>query len=192
MKGEGAVGGGPEASGNHRERRNMSAAEANQGTTGSPLLALPGAVEAGWPDESVAAHYGEPDARAARGAGVGRGGRPVQPRRAADHRPGPAGLAAQPDHAAPRGAGARSQRRGADAQPERAHRAPPDARRRRHRDVAARASRARPGRSRISSSRCDSCSGSRSPTSPGTTRCSPCSGPRPATSRPGSMRWRPG
>ena len=38
----------------------MSAAEANQGTTGSPLLALPGAVEAGWPDESVAAHYGDP------------------------------------------------------------------------------------------------------------------------------------
>jgi tRNA-modifying protein YgfZ len=26
----------------------------------SPLLALPGAVEAGWPDEGVAAHYGDP------------------------------------------------------------------------------------------------------------------------------------
>jgi folate-binding protein YgfZ len=38
----------------------MSAAEASQGTTKSPLLALPGAVEAGWPDEGVAAHYGDP------------------------------------------------------------------------------------------------------------------------------------
>jgi len=28
--------------------------------TGSPLLALPGAVESGWPDEGVAAHYGDP------------------------------------------------------------------------------------------------------------------------------------
>jgi folate-binding protein YgfZ len=27
---------------------------------GSPLLELPGAVEAGWPDEGVAAHYGDP------------------------------------------------------------------------------------------------------------------------------------
>ncbi len=27
---------------------------------GSPLLDLPGAVEAGWPDEGVAAHYGDP------------------------------------------------------------------------------------------------------------------------------------
>ena len=26
----------------------------------SPLLARPGAVEAGWPDEGVAAHYGDP------------------------------------------------------------------------------------------------------------------------------------
>src|SRR6516164_557343 len=26
----------------------------------SPLLAWPGAVEAGWPDEGVAAHYGDP------------------------------------------------------------------------------------------------------------------------------------
>ena len=26
----------------------------------SELLALPGAVEAGWPDEGVAAHYGDP------------------------------------------------------------------------------------------------------------------------------------
>ena len=29
-------------------------------TQGSPLLAWPGAVEASWPDESVAAHYGDP------------------------------------------------------------------------------------------------------------------------------------
>ena len=27
---------------------------------GSPLLALPGAVQASWPDEGVAAHYGDP------------------------------------------------------------------------------------------------------------------------------------
>ena len=26
----------------------------------SPLLAWPGAVEAGWPDQGVAAHYGDP------------------------------------------------------------------------------------------------------------------------------------
>src|SRR5215468_11824063 len=29
-------------------------------TQGSPLLAWPGAVEASWPDEGVAAHYGDP------------------------------------------------------------------------------------------------------------------------------------
>jgi tRNA-modifying protein YgfZ len=29
-------------------------------TAGSPLLAWPGAVQAGWPDEGVAAHYGDP------------------------------------------------------------------------------------------------------------------------------------
>jgi tRNA-modifying protein YgfZ len=39
VKGDGEVGGAPEA---------------------SELLALPGAVEAGWPDEGVAAHYGDP------------------------------------------------------------------------------------------------------------------------------------
>jgi len=38
----------------------MSAAEASAGTTRSPLLGQPGAVEAGWPDEGVAAHYGDP------------------------------------------------------------------------------------------------------------------------------------
>ena len=36
----------------------MSAAEANEGQ--SKLLELPGAVEAGWPDQGVAAHYGDP------------------------------------------------------------------------------------------------------------------------------------
>jgi tRNA-modifying protein YgfZ len=38
----------------------MNAAEANEDRTASPLLAQPGAVEAGWPDEGVAAHYGDP------------------------------------------------------------------------------------------------------------------------------------
>jgi folate-binding protein YgfZ len=38
----------------------MSAAEASEGRKRSPLLAWPGAVEAGWPDEGVAAHYGDP------------------------------------------------------------------------------------------------------------------------------------
>ena len=38
----------------------MSAPEASEGRKRSPLLALPGAVEAGWPDEGVAAHYGDP------------------------------------------------------------------------------------------------------------------------------------
>ena len=38
----------------------MSAPEASEGRKKSPLLALPGAVEAGWPDEGVAAHYGDP------------------------------------------------------------------------------------------------------------------------------------
>jgi len=33
---------------------------AGAGTGGSPLLAWPGAVQAGWPDEGVAAHYGDP------------------------------------------------------------------------------------------------------------------------------------
>jgi folate-binding protein YgfZ len=38
----------------------MSAEEAKESSAKSPLLALPGAVEAGWPDEGVAAHYGDP------------------------------------------------------------------------------------------------------------------------------------
>ena len=39
----------------------MSAAEASGESRASEgLLALPGAVEAGWPDEGVAAHYGDP------------------------------------------------------------------------------------------------------------------------------------
>ena len=38
----------------------MSAPEASEGRKRSPLLAWPGAVEAGWPDEGVAAHYGDP------------------------------------------------------------------------------------------------------------------------------------
>ena len=38
----------------------MSVPEASEGQEKSPLLALPGAVEAGWPDEGVAAHYGDP------------------------------------------------------------------------------------------------------------------------------------
>jgi folate-binding protein YgfZ len=38
----------------------MSALEASEGRERSPLLAWPGAVEAGWPDEGVAAHYGDP------------------------------------------------------------------------------------------------------------------------------------
>ncbi len=38
----------------------VSAPEASEGQRKSPLLALPGAVEAGWPDEGVAAHYGDP------------------------------------------------------------------------------------------------------------------------------------
>ena len=46
----------PEAS----EGQKMSAPEASEGRKRSPLLALPGAVEAGWPDEGVAAHYGDP------------------------------------------------------------------------------------------------------------------------------------
>ena len=33
---------------------------ATAATAGSPLLAWPGAVQAGWPDEGVAAHYGDP------------------------------------------------------------------------------------------------------------------------------------
>ena len=38
----------------------MSAPEAIEGRKRSPLLAWPGAVDAGWPDEGVAAHYGDP------------------------------------------------------------------------------------------------------------------------------------
>ncbi len=38
----------------------MSAPAASEGRKRSPLLAWPGAVEAGWPDEGVAAHYGDP------------------------------------------------------------------------------------------------------------------------------------
>jgi tRNA-modifying protein YgfZ len=49
MKRDGEVGGGPEAS----ELNRVSAKQ-------SPLLGWPGAVEAGWPDEGVAAHYGDP------------------------------------------------------------------------------------------------------------------------------------
>ena len=37
-----------------------SGPEASEGHGKSPLLALPGAVEASWPDEGVAAHYGDP------------------------------------------------------------------------------------------------------------------------------------
>jgi tRNA-modifying protein YgfZ len=37
----------------------MSGPETSERIT-SPLLALPGAVQAGWPDEGVAAHYGDP------------------------------------------------------------------------------------------------------------------------------------
>jgi hypothetical protein len=48
----------------------MSAAAASE-RAGTGLLALPGAVEAGWPDEGVAAHYGDParEQRALDGAG---------------------------------------------------------------------------------------------------------------------------
>jgi len=38
----------------------VSAPEAKEGQKRSPLLAQPGAVEAGWPDQGVAAHYGDP------------------------------------------------------------------------------------------------------------------------------------
>ena len=38
----------------------MSAAEASGEKRASPLLAWPGAVEASWPDEGVAGHYGDP------------------------------------------------------------------------------------------------------------------------------------
>ena len=38
----------------------MNAAEASGENSGSPLLAWPGAVESGWPDEGVPAHYGDP------------------------------------------------------------------------------------------------------------------------------------
>src|SRR5580692_12924036 len=34
--------------------------ETSEGQMTSPLLGWPGAVEAGWPDEGVAAHYGDP------------------------------------------------------------------------------------------------------------------------------------
>ena len=63
-------------------------------------------MQAGWPDEGVAAHYGDPmrEQRATEESAGRRG--PVQPRRRPDHRPGPAELAAQPDHAAAGRAGA--------------------------------------------------------------------------------------
>ena len=38
----------------------MSGPEAKEGQKRSPLLGWPGAVEAGWPDQGVAAHYGDP------------------------------------------------------------------------------------------------------------------------------------
>ena len=76
----------------------------------SPLLNAAGAVQADGPDAGVAAHYGDPMRGAARAGRLGRAGGPVQPRRAADHRPGPAELAAQPDHPAPGGAGGRARR----------------------------------------------------------------------------------
>jgi tRNA-modifying protein YgfZ len=40
--------------------RQESAPEASEPIKRSGLLALPGAVEAGWPDQGVAAHYGDP------------------------------------------------------------------------------------------------------------------------------------
>ena len=45
----------PEAS----EGQSMSGPEASEGIKGA-LLELPGAVEASWPDEGVAAYYGDP------------------------------------------------------------------------------------------------------------------------------------
>ena len=64
MKRNGEVGGGPEAS--ERESERGPEASERQG-----LLALPGAVAASWPDEGVAAHYGDPvrEQRALDGAG---------------------------------------------------------------------------------------------------------------------------
>jgi len=41
-------------------RRLEGAAEASEARKASPLLGWPGAVEASWPDEGVAAHYGDP------------------------------------------------------------------------------------------------------------------------------------
>ena len=104
----------------------------------SPLLAQPGAVEAGWPDEGVAAHYGDPMREQRALDAFGRAGGPVQPRRADDLRPGPAELAAQPDHAAPGDAGGRAERPGPDPQPDRARGAPPHPDRRRDLGVGAR------------------------------------------------------
>src|SRR5216684_4099732 len=57
--GKAAPQGGPEASGKQRGKAApMSASEASERQ--SKLLAWPGAVEASWPDEGVAAHYGDP------------------------------------------------------------------------------------------------------------------------------------
>ena len=46
------------------------------GLAASELLALPGAVQASWPDEGVAAHYGDPvrEQRALDGVGARAGG----------------------------------------------------------------------------------------------------------------------
>ena len=72
----------------------------------SPLLARPGAVvvEGG----SVAAHYGDPLARAAAAGRGRRAGRPQRPRRRRRPRRRPADLAAQPDQPAPGAAGRRA------------------------------------------------------------------------------------
>ncbi len=60
---------GPAAS--ERQNERGPAASERQSEHVSELLALPGAVEAGWPDEGVAAHYGDPvrEQRALDGAG---------------------------------------------------------------------------------------------------------------------------
>jgi tRNA-modifying protein YgfZ len=61
VKGDGEVGGTPEASGGSAVSEPLT----------SDLLKMPGAVEAGWPDQGVAAHYGDPmrEQRALAGGG---------------------------------------------------------------------------------------------------------------------------
>ena len=156
----------------------------------SPLLDVPGAVEAEGPDAGVPWHYGDPvrEQRCSRrvAAVVDLSHRAVAHR----HRPRPALLAALADHAVVTRlrAGRRPRRRSCSPQgPRRARPAPG---RRRHDDLDHRGARHGTGAARRGWTRCGSCSGSRSPTSPPTTPCSASRRRRVGAGGAGVLAWR--